>query len=92
MSKVVEIPIGKRSPRYRFFEILPFALSIGVVVGLVVASWVSPIFGAIYLFLIVIMSLVKAIGIAYRTVQGYSMLERSHRVNWHKRLLDLENA
>ena len=92
MSKVVEIPVGKRSPRYRFFEILPFALSIGVVVGLVVASWVSPIFGAIYLFLIVIMSLVKAIGIAYRTVQGYSMLERSHRVNWHKRLLDLENA
>ena len=92
MSKVVEIPIGKRSPRYRFFEILPFALSIGVVVGLVVASWVSPIFGAIYLFLIVIMSLVKAIGIAYRTVQGYSMLERSHHVNWHKRLLDLENA
>ena len=92
MSKVVEIPVGKRSPRYRFFEILPFALSIGVVVGLVVASWVSPIFGAIYLFLIVIMSLVKAIGIAYRTVQGYSMLERSHHVNWHKRLLDLENA
>ena len=40
MSKVVEIPVGKRSARYRFFEILPFALSIGVVLGLVVASWV----------------------------------------------------
>ena len=34
MSKVVEIPVGKRSARYRFFEILPFALSIGVVLQL----------------------------------------------------------
>ena len=54
MSKVVEIPVGKRSARYRFFEILPFALSIGVVLGLVVASWASPVFGAIYLLFIVI--------------------------------------
>ena len=68
MSKVVEIPVGKRSARYRFFEILPFALSIGVVLGLVVASWASPVFGAIYLLFIVIMSLVKAIGIMYLTV------------------------
>lgn len=92
MSKVVEIPVGKRSARYRFFEILPFALSIGVVLGLVVASWASPVFGAIYLLFIVIMSLVKAIGIMYRTVQGYNTLERGHRVNWKKRLEDLENA
>ena len=68
MSKVVEIPVGKRSARYRFFEILPFALSIGVVLGLVVASWASPVLGAFYLLFFVFMWLVEECGFLCGTV------------------------
>ncbi len=91
MSKVIEIPTGKRTPRYRFFEILPLLTSVSMVAILLILSAVSSIWGSIYMLAIVLMTLVKAVGIAYRTIQGYSTLERSQRVNWKKRLEDLES-
>ena len=91
MSKVVEIPTGKRTPLYRFFEILPALLSYGMVILLIVLSSISSVLGAVYLLLIVIMSLVKAIGVAYRTVQGFRKVKKCTALNWKKRLADLEN-
>jgi hypothetical protein len=91
MSKVVEIPTGKRTPLYRFFEILPALLSYGMVILLIVLSSISSVLGAVYLLLIVIMSLVKAIGVAYRTVQGFKKVKKCTALNWKKRLADLEN-
>ena len=76
MSKVVEIPTGKRTPLYRFFEILPGLLSYGMIILLVVLSSISSVLGAIYLLLIVIMSLVKAVGVACRTIQGYKTVKK----------------
>ncbi len=92
MSKVIEIPQGKRTLRYRLLEILPFCISVMMVALLIILSAISSVLGSIYMLAIVIMSLVKAIGISYRTIQGYKTLERSQRVNWSKRLEDLENA
>lgn len=91
MSKVVEIPTGKRTALYRFFEILPGFLSYSMVALLVILSAISPIAGSVYLLLIVIMSLVKAIGVAFRTVQGYKVIQQGVKVNWQKRLQDLED-
>ena len=82
MSKTIELPTGKRTRLYRFFEILPFFLSASMVVLLVVLSAISPILSSAYLLIIVIMSLVKAVGIAFRTVQGYKVLQQGMRVNW----------
>ena len=92
MSKVIEIPVGKRTPLYRFFEVLPGILSYGMIVLLIVLSAVNPILGSCYILLIVILNLVKAVGIAFRTVQGYKMTQRCTEVNWSKRLKELENA
>mgnify|MGYP003409713375 CR=1 FL=1 len=80
MSKVVEIPTGKRTALYRFFEILPGFLSYSMVVLLVILSAISPIAGSVYLLLIVIMSLVKAIGVAFRTVQGYKVIQQVYKI------------
>ena len=91
MSKVVEIPTGKRTPLYRFFEILPGLLSYGMVILLIVLSSISSVLGAIYLLLIVIMSLVKAIGVACRTIQGFKTVKRCMALDWKKRLADLEH-
>ncbi|MBO4855240.1 hypothetical protein J5500_02425 [Candidatus Saccharibacteria bacterium] len=92
MSKVIEIPVGKRTPLYRFFEILPGLLSYGMIVLLFVLSAVNPVLGSCYILLIVIINLVKAVGIAFRTVQGYKMTQKCSKVNWSKRLKELENA
>ena len=91
MSKVVEIPTGKRKALYRFFEILPGLLSVSMIVLLFVFSAISSVLGSVYLLIIVIMSLVKAIGVAFRTVQGYKIVKAGTKVNWRKRVEDLEN-
>ena len=91
MSKVREIPTGKRTPLYRFFEMLPAMISYGMIILLFVLSAISPILGSAYILLIVIITLVKAIGVAYRVVQGYNTVKKGIGVNWSKRLAELEN-
>ena len=91
MRRNLEIPQGKRARLYRFLEILPGVISYGAIILLFVLSWISPVFGAIYLFIIIASTLVKAIGVAYRTIQGYEVIKRAERVDWRKRMEDLEN-
>lgn len=89
--KTLELPLGKRRKLYRFFEILPGFLSYLAVIMLFVLSWVNPILGAIYLLLIVAITFVKAIATAFRTIQGYKVVRRAERVDWAKRLADLQD-
>ncbi len=89
MRQSLEIPQGKRTGLYRFLEILPGAISYGAIILLFILSWVDPVIGSIYLFVLIASTLVKAIGTAYRTIQGYEVLKRAERVDWHKRLVDL---
>ena len=91
MRKNLEIPQGKRTPLYRFLEILPGAISYGAIILLFILSIVNPVLGAIYLFALIASTLVKAIGVAYRTIQGYEVIKRAGRVDWRSRMEDLEN-
>lgn len=91
MRRSLEIPLGKRTPKYRFFEILPGAISYIGVILLFVLSYFSPILGAIYLILIISTTLVKAVGIAYRTYGGFNTMRRAEKVDWRGRCEDLEN-
>lgn len=86
-----EIPLGKRKKLYRFLEILPGALSYAAVILLFVLSWLNPILGAVYLLVIVAVTFVKAVATAFRTIQGYKVVKRAERVDWQRRLEDLEN-
>ncbi len=92
MSKVTELPTGKRTAKYRFFEMLPASLSYIMLALLIILSAINPIAASVYILVIVIMNLVKAVGIAFRTVQGYKLLKKGVRVDWHKRFLELEDA
>lgn len=89
--KDLEIPLGKRRPLYRFIEILPGLLSYAAVALLFILSLISPVLGAIYLLVVVATTFVKAIATAFRTVQGYKVVQRAKRVDWRKRLEDLED-
>ncbi|MBQ9180532.1 hypothetical protein IJ135_00320 [Candidatus Saccharibacteria bacterium] len=85
------MPSGKRTPLYRFLEILPGLISYGAIILLFILSWVDPVLGAIYLFILITSTLVKAVGTAYRTIQGYEVMKRANRVDWHRRVADLES-
>ncbi|RWZ78473.1 MAG: hypothetical protein EOT05_01810 [Candidatus Microsaccharimonas sossegonensis] len=87
----LEIPLGKRTRTYRFFEMLPAILSYGALVLLIVLSLVSPLLAAVYLMLIIVTLLVKAVGIAYHTIGGRNNLERAQKIDWRERLNDFEN-
>jgi hypothetical protein len=87
----LEIPLGRRTKAYRFFEMLPGLLSYGMLVLLVVLSIISPLAAAVYLLLLIITLLVKAVGIAFHTITGYRRLEKAQTINWHERLEELED-
>lgn len=91
MKSDIEIPQGKRTKFYRFFEILPAFLSYSAVILMVVLSIFSPLWASIYLLLIISTLLVKAFGIGYRTLFGYKKLVKAMNVDWNARLLSLEN-
>ena len=91
MRRNLEIPQGKRTKLYRFLEILPGAISYGAIILLFILSLIDPVLGAVYLFALIASTLVKAVGVAYRTVQGYEVIKRAGRVDWRKRVEDLSH-
>lgn len=87
----LELPLGKRTRFYRIFEMVPAIISYGAFVLLIVLSIVSPLLAAIYLMLIIIVLLVRAVGIVYHTLAGHNRLTKSQRVNWAHRLAELDS-
>lgn len=87
----IEIPLGKRTIKYRFFEMLPAVLSVSLVLLPIVLSLLSPLVATIFIIAYLIMWFVKAIGIAFRTIQGYHFLHQGQRTDWQARLADLED-
>ena len=87
----IEIPLGKRTKKYRFFEILPGLLSYGAIILLIILSIVNPVLASIYLLTIILVAFVKTIAISYRVVSGHRNMERASRVDWNRRLMDLES-
>lgn len=85
-----EIPLGKRTRFYRFFEMVPALLSYGAIILLAVLSLLSPIIAAIYLLMIILTLLIKVIGMTYHMVTGRARMDKASLVNWQERLADLE--
>lgn len=87
----LELPLGKRTRLYRFFEIVPGVISFGMLILLVVLALVNPLWAAVYLLLVVITVFIRAIGIAYHTIRGHNRLMRAQRIDWRARLMTLED-
>lgn len=86
----IDIPLGKRSAKYRFFEMLPALCTYFVVSLPIVLSLINPLYAAVFIVAYITWWFVKAIGMAYRTIQGYRSLERAKQVDWEERLEDIE--
>ncbi len=87
----LELPQGKRTRFYRFFEIFPATLSYGAILLLIVLSIINPVVATLYLMLVIITLLVKAVLIAYHTILGHRRLVGAQRVDWNQRLIALES-
>lgn len=87
----IELPLGKRTAKYRFFEMLPGLISWGAIILLVVLSLINPVYAGVYVLLVIITLLVKATGIAIHTLSGSRRLDQAQTVQWSKRLAELED-
>lgn len=88
--KALEIPLGKRTKFYRFFEMLPAMISIGAIVLLIILSIFNPIAASIFVLFLVIMMFVKALAMAFRTIQGYIIYKKTSALDWSRRLKNLK--
>lgn len=86
----LDLPIGKRTKKYRFFEILPALISYGAIILLIVLSLINPNAASVYLMAIIITLLIKSVGIAYHTILGHRRLVAAQKLDWHERLMNLE--
>ena len=86
-----EIPVGKRTRKYRFFERVPAIVSYGAIITLVVLSIVSPVLAAAYLLVVILSMFIKIFGITYHMIVGRSRMDKVSVLNWSKRLADLED-
>jgi len=87
----LEIPLGKRTLKYRLFEMLPAVLSYGAFIVLIVFSLISPLLAAIYLMLIVITVLLRAVAVIYHSFLGHNRMVKSQKVDWTSRIADFED-
>ncbi len=92
----IEIPLfkerhGKRTPQYRFFEMLPAILSFGAIMLLIVLSMLSPFWASVYILAIVLAMFIRSLGIAYRTVQGRIIMGHTKRIDWAAWLHELSD-
>lgn len=87
----IEIPLGKRTRQYRFFEMLPGVLSYGLILAPFIISIFSPLLAAVFVIVYIITYFVKAVIMAIRTIQGYNTLQRSQRIDWAAHLADFED-
>lgn len=87
-----EIPIGKRTLKYRLFEILPGVLSWFIITLPITLSIIDPSsrLAAIFILFFMMSWFYRAVGMAYRTIQGYRRMKESERVPWSKWLADLQ--
>lgn len=91
-SQDLEIPIGKRTFKYRFFEMLPALLSYALLALPVILSVINPLAASIFIISFIITWFVKAIAMAYRTIRGYQHMQQARKVDWLRRLSDLEDV
>ena len=87
----LELPLGKRQLSYRLYEMLPATLTYLFIVLPIILSIISPVWAAIFIIGYLTMFFIKAIAMAYRTLQGYNWMGKASRIDWNGRLLDLQN-
>lgn len=89
--KNIEIPYEKdRNKWYRFWEILPGALSWSILIAPFVFSLINPNLFAFFILGFLLVWFFKGLVMSMRSIQGYNMLSKQQSLNWQLLVDDLE--
>ena len=87
----LEIPRpNERRGHYRFFEILPLALSVSMIVLLFVLGFVNAVIASFFVLLYLFVYITRAIALAIRSLHGFSVMRRNQRLDWRMLVDELE--
>ncbi len=87
----IEIPLQEdKTRRYRFFEILPGALSWSILIAPFVLSFFNARITALFIIAFFLVWFVRSIGLTIRVLQGWYTMKRQQKYDWSKMLTELE--
>ncbi len=87
----IEIPFKEeRGWRYRFWEIVPGALSWSILFAPFILSFLNPTLFAIFIIAYLLVWFFKGLAMSIRSIQGYRLLTRQKTLNWQLLIDDLE--
>lgn len=87
----IEIPFEKdRKGHYRFFEILPGALSWTLILLPFVLSFINVTLAIFFILFYLLIFFVRALGYAARAIEGYILMKRHLKLNWNALAADIE--
>jgi hypothetical protein len=79
----IEIPFKEeRGKRYRFFEILPGALSWGMLLLPLALSLINVTIAAVFVLIYLLINFVRAVAAAIRAVHGYGIMRKHTKLDW----------
>jgi cellulose synthase/poly-beta-1,6-N-acetylglucosamine synthase-like glycosyltransferase len=89
----IEIPyVEDRGKRYRFFEILPGALSWSILIFPFVLSQISPHATVFFIIAYILLWFVKSVALNVRALQGYRRLGQHKKLPWNRLLEEIETG
>jgi cellulose synthase/poly-beta-1,6-N-acetylglucosamine synthase-like glycosyltransferase len=87
----IEIPYAKdRGPRYRFFEILPGALSWTALFLPLILSLINVTFAAVFILIYLLINFTRAVAAATRALHGYSIMRKHQKLDWRQLVAELQ--
>jgi cellulose synthase/poly-beta-1,6-N-acetylglucosamine synthase-like glycosyltransferase len=87
----IEIPFEKdRKGHYRFFEILPGALSWSLLLLPLILSYISVTAAVLFILAYLLIYVVRSLGFSARALQGYRTMKKHLKLDWQEFLADVE--
>lgn len=89
----IEIPYPKdRNARYRFFEILPGALSWTALFLPLVLSLINVTVAALFILIYLLINFSRAVAAASRALHGYSIMRKHQKLDWQELVNELQTG
>jgi hypothetical protein len=89
----IEIPYeNKRRGHYRFFEILPGAISWFLLALPLILSFINVDIAVIFIVSYLLIYVARSAGVDIRALQGYRTMKTYQRLNWNHLLAELETG
>lgn len=89
----IEIPYkADRGKRYRFFEILPGAISWTMLFVPLILSLINVTFAAVFVLVYLLVNFTRAVAVATQSLRGYNSLRRHQKLDWREMDDELEKG